>query len=40
MQQAQLLFAIVEAPAQALDVPVVATPALKTFGRSSASPNL
>lgn len=40
MQQEQLLFAHVAAAAPVPDVPVVATPALKTIGRSAASPNL
>ncbi len=40
MQQAQLPFATVVIPALVRDVPVVAAPALNTFGRSAASPNL
>ena len=40
MQQEQLLFATVAATALVTDVPVVATPALNTIGRSAASPNL
>ena len=40
MQQDQLLFALVAAVAPVPDVPAVAIPALKTIGRSAASPNL
>ena len=40
MQQEQLLFALVAAAAPVPDVPVVATPALNTIGRSAPSPNL
>ena len=40
MQQVQLPFATVVTTAPVPDVAVVATPALKTIGRSAASPNL
>lgn len=40
MQQEQLLCALVAATVTVPDVPVVATPALNTIGRSGASPNL
>lgn len=40
MQQEQLLCALAAVAAPVPDVPVVATPALNTIGRSPASPNL
>lgn len=40
MQQEQPPFATVVIHALVPDVPVVATPALNTIGRSAASPNL